>query len=60
MNNGYVLEHIVVAEKKIGRCLFKNECVHHKNGNKSDNRIENIEVLTVSDHSKLHSRLRIK
>lgn len=40
--NGYVLEHILVMERKIGRQLENNEVVHHLNGNPADNRPENL------------------
>lgn len=52
--NGRVLEHVVVAEDKLGRALRPDEHVHHRNGNKRDNRPENLQVLTASEHSKLH------
>lgn len=52
--NGYVLYHRVLMENKIARILNKYEIVHHKNGNKKDNRIENLEILSRSDHAKLH------
>jgi hypothetical protein len=42
--NGYVLEHIAVMEKKIGRFVQKSESVHHINGQRGDNRIENLEL----------------
>jgi hypothetical protein len=52
---GYVLEHILVAEKSIGRRLKQNEVVHHKNQVRDDNRPENLEVIeSRSSHQRLH------
>lgn len=58
--NGYVFEHIIVAEKKIGRPLKANECVHHINEVKDDNRADNLMVLTKGEHSKYHNSERRK
>jgi hypothetical protein len=48
------LEHRLVMEMMLGRKLSRSEVVHHLNGNKVDNRIENLEVMSLSDHSRLH------
>ena len=53
-SNGLYPLHRVVAENKIGRPLQKNEHVHHIDENKYNNSPENLEVLTDSQHAKLH------
>lgn len=42
--SGYVAEHRLVMENKIGRFLTKYETVHHINGNRTDNRENNLEL----------------
>lgn len=67
MENGYkvlykqdgkgIKEHIKVMQHHIGRKLEKNECVHHINEVRTDNRLENLKLMTRADHSRLHREI---
>jgi len=58
-NGGYMLEHILIAEKALGRPLPKGAEVHHVNEIKTDNRNENLVICeNHAYHFLLHARMK--
>ena len=56
--DGYIMEHDLVMECLIGRHLHEYEVVHHINEERSDNRKENLQLMTKSNHMSYHSKKR--
>lgn len=62
-SNGYIYIHHLIMEEKIGRFINKTdiskdkEVVHHIDGNKNNNDITNLSLMTVGNHNKLHRQL---
>lgn len=55
-STGYVLEHRVVMENHLGRLLTRREVVHHRDENKKNNDLSNLEVMTKGQHTRHHAR----
>jgi len=59
MHNGkFKYVHRYLIEINIGRKLKTNEIVHHIDGDKQNNSIENLEVMTVAEHTSLHHKIK--
>lgn len=54
VNGKKIDEHRYVMEQHLGRQLSRDEVVHHKDGDKSNNDIENLELMSLSEHSRQH------
>ena len=50
------LVHRIIMEQHLKRSLSPDELVHHINGIKIDNRLENLELVTRQSHGKIHQR----
>jgi len=55
---GYVKRARLVVEERLGRYLSRDELVHHINEIKNDDRPDNLEVMTRSEHTTHHNKLR--
>ena len=50
----YCYEYRLIMEKHLGRYLTKDEIIHHIDGDVTNNKIENLEVMTRGEHCRLH------
>lgn len=55
-STAYVLEHRLIMAEHIGRPLTTDELVHHKDGKRDNNNIENLELTSRGKHEKDHSK----
>lgn len=53
---GYVAEHVLVAERVLGRFLLETEVVHHRDFTRDNNDPSNLQVLTRAEHVEVHAR----
>lgn len=54
-----ILEHRLVMENHLGRPLLPHEHIHHKDGCKLNNLIDNLELVELSDHARYHRQQRL-
>lgn len=58
--SGYILAYRLIMEQHLGRLLLTTEHVHHLNGDPSDNRIENLQLVSASVHRRIHMMTPVK
>lgn len=48
--------HRVIMERQIGRALTRDECVHHIDGDRANNDLSNLQLMTRKEHASLHAK----
>jgi len=48
-----------IVENLIGRKLSRHDVVHHKDGNHENNSVENLEIMSLSEHSRMHNKGKV-
>ena len=59
VNNKILQEHRYLMERHLGRKLSSKEIIHHINEDKLDNRVENLQIMSRSEHAKHHNSLQL-
>lgn len=53
---GRIREHIYIIQEKLGRQLDKNEVIHHIDGDKTNNNLNNLDLCTIQEHNNCHAK----
>lgn len=56
--NGYAYEHLIVWVAAGNELPSSSEIIHHCNDDKTDNRLENLQLLTRAEHNRLHNQAK--